>query len=206
MKGSIGGLHMYIINSNFTLMKQIGDLSESRIEGLRQAFNEYPEVIRPNEHVIVFRKGTTALIVQPDQITCLVQGEVTEINVDNIVTQLLKANEVLGLSNRALVTTRFEATENTLDNIMEKSKVPVEASASELGASGVGYRFIINNSRYRGDLNVEPYIKDNQKIFYNVTLQSLDTVEVEQAPSLLEEMFSFGSEKAKQASRHLFLQ
>ncbi|MBX9988606.1 MULTISPECIES: hypothetical protein [Priestia] len=196
---------MYVINSNFTIVKSIGDLSASRIGALKEALgSKFPEIIQPNEETLIFRRGVSALIISPDQIIYGTQGSVEEFKISDIADLLVATNEILGLSQKAnAIAMRLEAIEDIQENALERSKSMLHEITDIFGANGVGYRFIIENDLYHGDINVEPFLKDNQKIFYGITLQSNST-ELSSLTTSLETLFTFGTEKAQAAASKIF--
>lgn len=196
---------MYIINANFTINKTIGDLSESRIGQLKEALGaKYPEFLKPNKETLLFKKGVSALVISPAQIICVNQGDVTDFNIEEITTSLAQVNEILGLSSKANFSMRFEATEATKENVFEKSKTHLEEVSTGLSPYGIGYRFMIDNDTFFGDIHIEPYIQDNQKVFFNVILESKDQMDIAESENLFNQMFLFGTENARSTARNLF--
>lgn len=197
---------MYIINSNFNLIKQIGDLSTSRIQALKSALNEdFPEIIQPNPQTIIFKRGVKALVVSPEQIVYLTQGvEVGDLNLEQISSLLTRTNEILGLSDSAIIQLRLELSESTIENLLEKSKSLLTEAAGLLDAYGIGYRFMVTNSNFHGDVHIEPYIKDNQKVYYNLVLESHGQKSIGELNDLLNEMITFGIRNSKEAAKNIF--
>lgn len=197
---------MYIINSNFTILKQVGDLSDSRIGLLKQTFPEFPEVIKPNNHTLVFKKGGNALVISPDQIVFVANGDVSEVNTEEISNYLRRTNEVLGLSNNGRLILKYEGIDPIFDNAMEKSKEALSSvfESTDIDVQGIGYRFIVEKDSFNGDIHIEPYIKDNQKIFYNITLQSKEIINLDKLNEFIDVIFTYGNDKSKKAAEKIF--
>ncbi|HDR6633182.1 TPA: hypothetical protein QCV53_001439 [Bacillus cereus] len=195
---------MYIINSNFVLGKPIGDLSETRISELKKKFgNEFPEVLRQNEQTIIFKRGVTALVVSSEQIVYVTQDNAENLDIKGISNLLLQVNEVLGLSQKAKITVSLEGTEMFEKNILEASKGILSEASEILHAEGIGCRFVIRQEKFRGDIHIEPYLKDNQKIFYGIGFET-EQVDLSEMEELFCSMFSYGTEKARDAARNIF--
>ncbi|NEX77363.1 hypothetical protein G4Z05_00400 [Bacillus thermocopriae] len=197
---------MYFINFNFTLIKPIGSLSESRIGILKNMFSDnFPEIIQPADNTIIFRKGATALIISPDQIVFAFQGNENEINFEEITSTLVHTNEALGLSNKAIIIQRLEAIESIKVNSLEKSKEIIKDFNDSQNVDGVGLRLIITtHPNFHGDIRVEPFIKDANKVFYQVALDSRGEILISDAKEKFKEMYNFSIQKAREVSKNLF--
>ncbi|MBN8236846.1 hypothetical protein JF544_16430 [Halobacillus kuroshimensis] len=195
---------MYILNSNLTLFTNVGDISDARVKSLKDVFGpHFPEVERPNEGVIIFKKESKALYVDSKQITFIAKGNSEDFSVEEATNYLKQIFEILSLSPKSGVGIKFEGIENTNDNTIEKSKTHTKDAVEILGAEGVGFRFIIQKQDFAGNVFIEPYIKDNQKIFYNIELESRERVSHAQLDQLVETMFNQGTKDAEDAARTL---
>lgn len=200
-----GSTYMYFINTNFTLTKAVGSLSSSRIEMLKAYFSPiFPEILQPNEQTLIFKHGVSAFIISSDQIVFATQGDKSDINLHEISKYLFQANEILGLSDKSSLTIRLEAIEDSPVDTLEKSKSLVGDFTDNLNPRGIGYRFMIDNESFQGDVHVEPFIKDPQKIYFNVILGTHDQVPLQNAEQVLGDMYSFGTENSIDAAKKLF--
>ena len=196
---------MYITYSNFILQLPVGVLSDSQIDILKQALNDYPEINRPNPQSITFRNGSSILTVQPELIYFTkIQGEASEINTENVSNELIRIKNSLGLSQPYQIQMNLEGIEQSTVNIMEKSKVPISEAAKALDAAGVGYRFILNYNEFMGNAHIAPYIEDNQKIFYHVDFYSRNTYQNEDMRSIFNQLFTLATSSTKEAAKKLF--
>lgn len=192
---------MYILNSNFSINPKIGPLSEGKINALKTLFgNKFPVFERPNENIVIFKRGLDGLFVAPEQITYITQGNSSEVNIPEIVESLKQAAELLEVSSRSAASIKFEANEDKLEDIMAKSKELVNEASEILGAIGVGFRFIINQEQFNGDVKIEPFIRDHQKLFYEVTLETNKVIDHSELTDIFNTMFEFGSNQAKKAA------
>lgn len=195
---------MYILNSNISLIKQIGDISGEKLRELKNAFSHYPETIMEQGRPLVFKKGLSALTVQGDQITYVTQGDPEDIDSEYIVQELEKLNEILNLPQEAVLVLRIEAIEKYNLNVLEKSLDVFDNSPNVLNAEGVGYRFIVNNDGFHGDIHIEPYLKDIEQAYFNVILQSNDNINISNASELLKKLFDFVIRNAKETADALY--
>lgn len=196
---------MYFLNSNFSIRKPIGTLTKSRVNSLKEFFSKiFPEVIQPSDEILIFKKGVTAFVISPDQITYTAQAEADEIDLNEINEYLLKANEILELSEEGFALLRLEAIISVSENPLDKSKSHFMEVAENLDARGIGFRFIINNSSFHGDIHIEPYLKDIQKLFLKVILDTEENINLENFSEVINEMYLFGTQKAEFAAGKLF--
>lgn len=198
---------MYVVNSNFSLVKQVGDLSESRLNALKKNFYDtFPEIIRPNGETLILKKAASALIISNDRIVFATQGDLSNINGGNIAEILVKANEILELSPNSTIAVTIEAIDSVNENTLEKSKGYFGECSDMLSAYGIGYRFMIRNeNKYHGDVHIEPYIKDAQKIFYLLNLLSTEHIHSNEIHVFIDDILSFLNEKVKSAASKIFL-
>ncbi|PHA31847.1 hypothetical protein COF06_28520 [Bacillus wiedmannii] len=196
---------MYIMNSNFALVKQIGDLSESRINELVSRFNSrFPEIVRPNEQSIIFKRGVTAVGISPDQIVYMAQDNADRLNSDEIFDLLLEINDVLGLSHKARIVVNMEGTERFERNILEKSRGILGDASDILQADTIGFRFVLTQELFRGDILIEPYLKDNQSVYYAMAFETQQIDLSDDAKKVLGTIFTYSIEKSKEAARNIF--
>ncbi|HDR7493081.1 hypothetical protein PDK93_21930 [Bacillus cereus] len=196
---------MYIMNSNFALVKQIGDLSDSRINELMTRFNSrFPEIVRPNDKSIIFKRGVTGIGVSPDQIVFMTQDNADQLDSNEIFDLLLEINDVLGLSRKAHMVVNMEGTERFERNIHEKSRGILGDASDILQADTIGFRFVLTQELFRGDILIEPYLKDNQSVYYGMAFETQQIDLSEDAKKVLEAIFTYGIEKSKEAARNIF--
>ncbi|WP_033715106.1 hypothetical protein [Bacillus cereus] len=196
---------MYIMNSNFALVKQVGDLSESRINELMTRFNSrFPEIVRPNEQNIIFKRGVTGIGISPDQIVYMTQDNADRLNSEEIFDLLLEINDVLGLSRKARMVVNMEGTERFEGNILEKSRGILGDASDILQADAIGFRFVLTQELFRGDILIEPYLKDNQSVYYGMAFETQQIDLSDDAKKVLGAIFTYGIEKSKEAARNIF--
>lgn len=182
----------------------MGELSESRVDILKQALTEYPEINKPNYQVITFRGGLSMLTVQPGLITFTIQGEASEINIEYISNELIRLKGLLDLSQPFQIQVSLEWIENSAENIMEKSKAPIFEAAKALDAEGIGYRFILNYNKFTGNAHIEPYIEDKQKIFCHIDLYSKESYQNEDIQAIFSQLFTLGTSNTREAAKKIF--
>lgn len=193
------------MNSNFALVKQVGDLSESRINELMTRFNSrFPEIVRPNEQNIIFKRGVTGIGISPDQIVYMTQDNADRLNSEEIFDLLLEINDVLGLSRKARMVVNMEGTERFEGNILEKSRGILGDASDILQADAIGFRFVLTQELFRGDILIEPYLKDNQSVYYGMAFETQQIDLSDDAKKVLGAIFTYGIEKSKEAARNIF--
>lgn len=195
---------MYILNANFYLLKQIGDISQEKLNELKSAFRDYPEITAESGQSLVFKKGISAIVIQGNQLTYVTQGEPSEVNLQHIIQELTKLNEILNLPHESPIGLRMEAIKDYDINVMDKSLEISNINSKPLGADGIGYRFIINNEKFHGDVYIEPFLKDKQRAFFNVILNSSTHINVNNANDFLNDLFNFAVESVKEVADDLY--
>lgn len=195
---------MYIINSNLVFSKQIGEISNEKLNELKKAFSNYPEIITQQGQPLVFKKGVNAIVVQGNQIAFVSQGEPNEIDIEYMVNELIKVNSILNLPMESGLSLSFEAIENYDFSIMKKSGEKFQNAIEKLDAVGVGQRFIINNDKINGDVYIEPYVKDINKAFFNVNLQTKNIISTDKSYDLLKELFDFAVTNVEKVADELY--
>lgn len=199
------GFFMYITYSHFTLIIPVGDLSDSKVDILKQTLNDYLEINRPNPQTITFRNGSSILTVQPNLIFfTAIEKDASEINIENISNELIKVKNSLGLSQPYQIQMILEGIEKSQENIMGKSKVPIPEAAKALDAVGIGYRFILNYNDFTGNAHINPYIEDKQKIIYNVDFLSKKTYQNEDMKSIFNQLFTLATSNTQEAAKKIF--
>jgi hypothetical protein len=154
--------------------------------------------------VLVFKKGTSILLISPAQLVFIYQGDLSDLDASFVANTLQIANDVLGLSSESKVAIKMEITDITNQNTMEASKNFYPEIVNDLDASGMGLRFMINTASFHGDIHVEPYIKDNHRYFLNVVLESKTDVGNDNLHTYISDIMSFGVNKGSDAAKRAF--
>lgn len=192
------------LNANFTLSTMVGNLNESKIKGLNEVLSsEFPEINRPNSNIIIYKNGLSGIVITPEQLTYIYQGNYEDIDLEYVANQLLKVSDILRVSSRVNIEIKAELTDETNVNTMEKSKTFVEEAANILESRGVGFRFMIDQPSFGGDIFIEPFVQDNQKVFYNIVLRAKNVVEQSNVKSTLIELLDFGVIQGRDAAKTL---
>ncbi len=194
---------MYFKNLNFiyVLDKEI-KISE-KIEKVRKAFPEFPEISNPANDVFIVHERNSALGMSPSQIMCIFSGE-EKINITDIVENLNKLSKILNIKGQIRLGLKVEGFDKVDVSSRKLSLTAHKEEAEILDAVAVGYRFIINNTFVHGDVKIEPFLKDENQIFYDVLLQTIDTIPVSEAEKGFSDIFLLATEKAGKAAASLF--
>lgn len=196
---------MYILNSNFSLRKEIGNLHILKFSELKSYFeNKFPEIIRPEENILIFKKGSEAIVISPEQITYTFSGEDSELNITDISEYLNEINNILELTKSGITLFRLEGTESVEVNTLEKSKDAMKNSFNEIDPQGIGFRFIVNNNNFQGNVHIEPFINNPNKIYYNIILDSKETSNIQDLVSNFNSLYSYCTTNVSRSAKSLF--
>ncbi|MGP9039830.1 hypothetical protein [Cytobacillus kochii] len=196
---------MYFINTNFSVIKPIGSLSENRISMIKSKLSiKFPEILKPNPNTLIFRRGASALIITHEQLTFATQSDESEIKINELSSDILAVYEALELSNEGIITLKLEGIEDRSYDTLETSKNILGTFLDKHKFQGVGYRFMINNDFLQGDIHVEPYIKDKQKIFFNIVLETKGTANISDVESIFNKMYDFGLLNGREIANGIF--
>ncbi|MHB8125751.1 MAG: hypothetical protein ACYDEJ_08950 [Desulfitobacteriaceae bacterium] len=194
---------MHYKNLNFVYLVDLGTKLTGGISKIRKAFPEFSEMDNPAKGVYLLHKGALALGISPTQIMCVLSGE-ESININEIVNRLNKVLEVLDISGQIRLGLKVEGYEKVDISSKKLSLSAHKQEAEILGAVGIGYRFIINNSFVHGDIKIEPYLKDDKQILYDVLLQTLDGIPISEAEQGFHNLFVLATENSRKVSSTLF--
>lgn len=200
-----GGERVYLINANFALLKIVGDLSPDRRRQVEQAFPELHQMdlMGPG---FSLRSQSWAIVVIPTQILYVGSGDSAGITMQEVSDALLHAHEALGLAGPTGVSMKVEGLSNaSAHSRLRVSTVPVINVAEQLGAKGVGYRFIIDTLEYKGDVRIEPYLRDDSRAYINVELAQAQGVALpEELLPQLSRMWDLGVARAEATANEFF--
>lgn len=196
---------MYLINANFSLLKVVGDLDEDKRKEIQRTFPELSQFSTMGSGV-VFRNQSRALMVSPAQITYITNGDSNAVDLSDVSNILIRAYNAVHLSGTVGIAMKFEGLSDSFPTSqLSASKVPVRNIVEGLGARGVGYRFMIDSPGYRGDVNIEPYLRDDSRIYINVELaQDQVLTGPDDIAGQLDKMWQYGNEHVPAAALEFF--
>ncbi|MDD4345930.1 MAG: hypothetical protein PHZ11_03370 [Desulfitobacteriaceae bacterium] len=194
---------MLFKNLNFIYVLDSELKISEKIKKIREAVPEFPEMNQPGKDVYILHNGKSAIGLSTSQVTFIFSGE-ENIKVNEIVTTLNKILKILNIKGKIRLGLKVEGFEKIELSSGELSLAAHKQEAEILGAVALGYRFIINNSFIHGDIKIEPYLKDEKQIFFDVVLQTIDQITPAEAEKGFKEMFAFATEKSMAAATSLF--
>jgi hypothetical protein len=194
---------MFFKNLNFIYVID-GELKiGEKINNIREALPEFPEMNQPAKDVYILHNSKSALGLSLSQVMCIFSGEEC-INVNEIVPKLNKVLKILNIKGKIRLGLKVEGFKKVDLSSRELSLTAHKQEAEILGAVALGYRFIINNSFLHGDIKIEPYLKDEKQIFFDVLLQTINEISTGEAEQGFNDMFTLATEKAGTAATALF--
>ena len=194
---------MYILNLNISYFKPVGEISDSRIQLLKEKLSAFPEIEKPAKDIIVFKSGNSGYAIHPGQITFIANG-VAELKPDEVIDTLNTINETLGLSDEAKLLCVFEGISQCNGSSMSFSSEIHKTEAETLSAKGIGLRFMVETSVIKGDVRIEPFLKDENKIFYHTVLESKELISLSRTKEVLRDIINVATVKALEVSARLF--
>lgn len=194
---------MYIINANITYNKPVGELSDNRIQQLKEELLDFPEItVQPNN--VIFKNGNKAIIVNPAQITYAANLGAEPINIEEIADYLNKINNKLGLSSQANIALTLEGLIEFGKSSFGLSLNHFQEEARILSAIGIGYRFMVDTGDFAGDIRIEPFLRDDNKIYAQSLLQNKTAIDINQAKNIVQKMYVIGTERVEEVLNKLF--
>jgi hypothetical protein len=193
---------VYYKNLNFIYVLDSELKNSEKIEKVRKAFPEFPEISSPAKEVYILHDRTAALGISPSQIMCIFSGEET-INTADIVEKLNKLSKLLNVKGPIRLGLKVEGFEKVDVSSRKLSLTAHKEEAEILEAVAIGYRFIINNAFVHGDIKIEPYLKDENQIYYDGLLQTIETIPFSETEKGFSDMFTLATEKAGKAAATL---
>jgi hypothetical protein len=194
---------MFFKNLNFIYVLDSEIKISEKIKKIREVVPEFPEMNQHGKDVYILHNGKSALGLSASQFTFIFSGE-ENININEIVTTLNKILKILNIKGKIRLGLKVEGFEKNDLSSREFSLAAHKPEAEILGAVALGYRFIINNSFIHGDIKIEPYLKDEKQIFFDVVLQTIDQITTGEAEQGFNDMFTLATEKAVAAATSLF--
>lgn len=186
---------MYLLNGNIVLRKGEEEIDVTEYEKvLKENLTEFPELQRPHESILAFTHSNKAVIVAPDQITYALSGDVESIRISDVTDLLATINHILKLDDTASLILTFEMTTNIDGNSFEKSLELEEENATKLNAIGVGKRYIVDTGKIKGNVFIEPYLNDENKVYSRLELETLENTDKNEWNSIYTEMISYVNE------------
>ncbi len=190
-------------NLNFIYVLENEIKMSEKITKIREALPEFPEIDQPGKDVFILHNRKSALGLSPSQVMCIFSGE-ENVSINEIVATLNKMLKILKIKGTIRLGLKIEGFEKIALSGRELSLSAHKQEAEILGAVALGYRFIINNSFIHGDVKIEPYLKDEKQIFFDVLLQTINQIATGEAEQGFREMFTLATEKAAAAAKPLF--
>lgn len=194
---------MFFKNLNFIYVLDSELKISEKIKKIREAVPEFPEMNQHGKDVYILHNGKSAIGLSASQFTFIFSGE-ENIDLKEIVTTLNKILKILNIKGKIRLGLKVEGFEKIDLSSRELSLSAHKQEAEILGAVALGYRFIIDNSFIHGDIKIEPYLKDEKQIFFDVVLQTIDQITTGEAEKGFSDMFTFATEKAMAAATLLF--
>lgn len=198
---------MSIFNLNISYNKSIGEISETRLGNLKKEFSEYTDVKRlDNTDLYILKNDVNGLVIGDSQIS-FVSSEIKDetVDIEDIKKILDRANDTLELSDKTSIAIKFEGIDKTDKEIMKLSKEKHLEESNLISAQGVGYRFIVENDEFYGNIKIEPYVNDTDSIYYYVELLSKNSINLNEAKQTLVNMMEVGLTNTKEVSQKLFI-
>ena len=164
---------MYILSSSFIYALTI-DKNDINLKfpDIKQEFkSQFPE-IQISDNIIFLKNNAIVYVIAEDQITYSVQGDTESIDLEQNYDTIKKIMSILNLNDDFLNVLRFELLDqSTFTDKMSASKELLTDLPEDI--EGVGLRFFIKNKDYRGELKVEPYVKDPEKFYLTIEFEAL---------------------------------
>lgn len=179
---------MYLINSNLAFIKSVGAISESSMSELRGRLIEFPIMESPSQSVRIFRGARGLLVVQPNQIIVARSSIEGDLDLSDDLSTLTSVNTFLKLTEQVLVVLSVEGLVPANGSGKQKTLRSFVDAAQRLRATGIGYRFMVEDEDVNGDVRIEPYLVDDSNIYYQVQLQTKANVDITCLVSIIEKM------------------
>lgn len=194
---------MYALNLNCIMGIETARFNEQTLQKLRSEFNDFPilETLQPN--VWILKNGNRFILLAPNQIACGKSDHLTAINIDEIKTFFKKIIEVLEIKEKVKLIFTSEIISSPIENSILNKSIEKFNYEKPKNTVGIGYRYIIQNDQLTGEIRVEPFIKEENKVFYALNLESKNTLPVSQFIDLLLEVWSY-TESLEELSNELF--
>jgi hypothetical protein len=110
----------------------------------------------------------------------------------------------LGLSGSGVIAMKIEGSFPSKKSSMALSLRQHELESNILSAKGMGYRFIVETEVFKGDIRIEPLLKDDSRIYCESTLNTISNVEFEMAEAIFKDMYELSTLKVQEVVEKLF--
>jgi len=194
---------MYALNLNFIMGFDNAIFNEQTLQKLRTEFNDYPllETIQPG--VWILKNANRFILLGPNQIAHGKSDHLTDININEIKSLFEKIIEVLEIQDKVKLIFTSEFISSPFEySILNKSIEKYNYTAPK-NTVGIGYRYIIQNEELTGEIKVEPFIREGNKVFYAINLESINTLSSIEFTDMLLEVWAYTG-KLGELSNDLF--
>lgn len=172
---------MYILNANITINKLIGEISEEKMNKIKEEMKlTFPETVSVGPNELVFRNGNAAILISSNQnrLAYIFNGEETAFDTTEGIKKLELVLDLLGLKNNGVVGMNIEYTKPVEFNSMDESIKVFKDYTVSSDVAGVAVRYLMNDGEYNGEIKVEPFIQDNKSLFSVINFQSIEEKEI----------------------------
>lgn len=196
---------------NFSLLKPVGEISEKKAKYVTQKGYNVQEFI-PGQMLQLFDKVTeNILIVGQHQITFVPNPQLMERSLKDpsIATDAFRnILDILLLDGESRIQLIFERSYESHTNTFEKSLKMFHESEMimRIGANAVGFRIPFKRDQYHGELKVEPFFKNPKFYFIGCSVQSIETIELEQVTDGYADMLRMIVEEFEPLAQSIFNQ
>lgn len=158
---------MYILESKFIVNKTIGQLNSGQITQLKKQFSFFPHYINNDngEHQFTGANQGIAISSADDSIVYFYQGESKEIDYQRIFDCIDAVRKLINEDESDYVGMSLQGISNYEGDTMEASLKKFPDYKVDDIVAGIGVRVLCKNEEFNGEVKVEPFINDTEKIF-----------------------------------------
>lgn len=174
---------MYLLTANLIVNKNIGDLNQEKINNLKKHFSFFPEFITNNPQQITIRSANEGITIDSlsNVVVYFYNGDYDTLNYDSATEHVKNVLNIINLDTFGYLNIQFEGTEFK-DGDTHKASIDAfdEFAFLNEDIKGIGLRLLLKDNVFSGEVKVEPYVKDSNRIFYQGVSASIDALNLEE--------------------------
>lgn len=171
-------------NLSISLQYKAGQITDKKIDKilneLKEAGITVAAVVRPNPEITVFSlddKGCMFIIL-PDSISYTIQNVPDRYSI--AYQHLLKIMDLMSVEDQNMYVINIQGSSIGANSHAESKNRFNEEHRNILNQYddiyGIGYRFLIKNELYSGELKIEPMVSDSTKYFHQYVINTLSNM------------------------------
>lgn len=181
---------MYALQTNFNMEFSNVELNQECFEKVKLVFEDYPEVENTVPDLLILRNGSQFISLAPKKISFGKKSDLTQIGIDEVISVFDKIINVLEIHDSVKLSVSSDIISSPKEGSISNKSLKIQIPRPK-DSIAIGLRYLIFNEVIFGEIRIEPYFKDTQKVFYSINLDSRSEMPFDSAEFIFKEFWSY---------------